>query len=240
MEEYTAEKDNQLRASASAPVKRQTAFLCTIAQLLNGEYVKKEGWEPSYVETSAGALSRVRLAGLIVEAGAQIILDDGTGTITLRSFDTPLPTLTVGTPVLIIGRPRLYDEAMYLLVESCKVLPSSSWLTYYKESLREWQSFVPPNPKRETTSAMEEKIGITSKPLAQSPAKAPEPLASSSASSPAMQLIALIRDLDPGDGAPVDEVLAKASFAHADEKLQFLISEGEVFELRAGKVKVLE
>ena len=52
-------------------------------------------------------------------------------------------------------------------------------------------------------------------------------------------LIDIISELDPGDGAPVDEVLKKAGDG-AEERLQLLIREGEVFELRAGKVKVLE
>lgn len=237
VEENILKNENQL--SASTPVKRQTAFLCTIAQLLAGEYVKKEGWEPSYVETDAGALSRVRVAGLIVDSSSQITLDDGTGSITIRSFDAPLPHLTIGTPVLIIGRPRVYDDALYILVESCNILSSPSWLKYYKESLREWQSFVPPNPKRETVVSVEEKIEISSKPVENKPTQVAEPMLSSTPS-PAMQLIALIRELDPGDGASVDEVLSRAPFDKADDKLQFLISEGEVFELRAGKVKVLE
>ena len=57
--------------------------------------------------------------------------------------------------------------------------------------------------------------------------------------SKAPSLISIIRELDPGDGAPVDEVLAKAGVG-AEQKLRSLIAEGEVFELRAGKVQVLD
>jgi len=230
---------NTQQTNTTGPVKRQTAFLCTIAQLNEGEYVKTDGWDPSYLESSVGALSRVRLAGLIVETGQSITLDDGTGSITIRSFDVPLPSLTVGNPVLIVGRPRLYDGSLYVLVETCKVLPSPDWLKYYKEHLREWQAFIPPNPKRETVINVEEKIEVSSQAVESSSTQAASPVASPS-TSPVMELITLIRELDPGDGASVDDVLAKASFVGADEKLQFLISEGEVFELRAGKVKVLE
>lgn len=231
---------NTEQKANSGPVKRQTAFLCTVEQLSSGEYVKTDGWDPSYLESSVGALSRIRLAGLIVETGQQITLDDGTGSIPIRSFDTPLPQLVVGNPVLVIGRPRMFDGSLYLLVETCKVLPSPNWLKYYRENLREWQAYVPPNPKRELIATVEEKIEISSKAVERPSTQASPSLTTPASLSPAMELINLIRELDPGDGASVDEVLAKASFDSADEKLQFLISEGEVFELRAGKVKVLE
>lgn len=232
--------NNQQAPSNSGPIKRQTAFLCTVEQLSSGEYVKTDGWDPSYVESGVGALSRVRIAGLVVETGAQVSVDDGTGSILIRSFDAPLPTLQVGNPVLIIGRPRLFDGSLYILVETCKVLPSPDWLKYYREQLREWQSFVPPNPKREPVVSVEEKTEMPSQALKTKGVGNQISGSQSSTVAPAMELINLIRELDPGDGASVDEVLAKASFAGADDKLQFLISEGEVFELRAGKVKVLE
>lgn len=209
--------------------KRQTAYLCTAQQLLEGKYVRKEGWDPSYMATDAGMLSRVRMAGIVVSVPpADLVIDDGTANILLRTLEDTYPTIPVGTPVLVIGRPKTYGDQAYLLAEIIKPLSSAKWVQYYKQHLDELQRHIPSVPKDEEPAA-EEPVTVsepspgTPKPL---PSKAPS-------------LIEVIKELDPGDGAPVDEVITKAG-GDAEQKLKTLIAEGEVFELRAGKVKVLE
>ena len=207
--------------------KRQTAFLCTAQQLLEGSYVRREGWEPSYLATDAGMLARVRMAGVVVSAPpGEGVFDDGTGSVLLRSL-APLPSsLRVGVPVLVIGRPRVMGDQSYVMAEIVRVLSSPAWVQFYKDHASFFQQFIPPLPVPETTPQ--------SAPLPVMPKSAPTPPSSSASS-----LIDIIAELDPGDGAPVDEVLARAG-SGADERLSRLIAEGEVFELRAGKVKVLD
>ncbi len=229
------------------PIKRQTAYLCTAKQLQDGTYVRTEGWEPSYMETVVGALSRVRITGIVVEATpSQVVLDDGSGKIAFRVFDGSLPSLVIGDSVLVIGRPRMFNEEPFVLAETVRKLSTPAWLKFYASHREEWQAFIPKAPKREAPvveETVQEEVPLVDK---SSSVSAPPTLKDDSVEpatpvvNKAQLLLELIRELDPGDGAPVDEVLAKAAFDDAEDKLQFLISEGEVFELRAGKVKVLE
>jgi hypothetical protein len=206
-------------------IQRQTAYLCTVADLKEGSYVRREGWEPSFFATGKGAISRVRLAGIIVERqGNAVTLDDGTGQIPMRVFDAALPLVHVGDPVMVIGRPRVYNDEKYVLIEILrKTTPKR--LQEFAGLREELGRYIPPVPE-------------IKEPEKEAPAKEASPQPVTTRDQP-QQLIDLIREMDPGDGAAVDEVLAKAG-PDAEKKLQFLIAEGEVFELRAGKVKVLE
>ena len=210
--------------------QRQTAYLCTAQQLIEGDYVRKEGWEPSYMVTEAGALSRARLAGILVSAPpAELVVDDGTANIPLRTLSAPPQDIPVGAPVLVIGRPRTQGDQAYLLVEAIHRLSSPAWVQFYKEHLDEFQRFIPAPPEPEASPEAVPPL----------PQETPDPGTPTPPPSKAPSLIGLIRELDPGDGAPVDEVIAKAGDG-GEEKLRVLIAEGEVFELRAGRVKVLE
>ncbi len=218
------------------PVKRQTAYLCSIKQIVEGEYVRREGWEPNFIASSIGALSRVRLVGFVLELqGNQFVLDDGTGKMPMRVFDSGVKfSFSVGDPLLVIGRPRVYGQEKYLLVEIAKKLPSASWLKYLSEQRAELAKYVPEAPKLSVKQEVAEQTVEEEQPVVE------EMVVEKSSPNKAQILIDLIRELDPGDGALTSDILAKAGFSDAENKLQFLISEGEVFELRAGKVKVLE
>lgn len=239
----------------NTPIKRQTAYLCTAAQITQGSYIRREGWEPSYQEIDGKMYSRVRLAGVIVEVTpTQLVIDDSTGTVPLRVFDGRLPQVTIGDVAIVIGRPRSFNEETFVLAEVVKKLADLSWVEYYKQNLQKLQSYVPVAPQTSvssdkpfvdeqrlessssSTSVQEDSFGVRHDKQGVPAA----PLEDAPKQNNAQKLIELIRELDPGDGAPVDDVLAQAGFDAAEAKLQFLISEGEIFELRAGKVKVLE
>jgi len=74
--------------------RRLTAKKSSIVEIMKGRFVKKTGFESSYVLTNlARRLSRVRVLGLVVdkfisddERYATITLDDGTDTIRCKSF----------------------------------------------------------------------------------------------------------------------------------------------------------
>ncbi|MFP4523715.1 MAG: hypothetical protein ACLFO2_00155 [Candidatus Woesearchaeota archaeon] len=228
---------------ADSQPKRQTAYYCTVRQLLDGSYVERDGWKPNFVATDVGAVSRVRLVGVVVDTSdSSFLVDDGSGRLPVRSFDSSLPSVKAGDVVLVIGRPRLFDNDLYVLSEVARKLPSAKWLKYYSDHKDELQRHIPGVPAE---PAPLEKQEVSEESVTGSAGGSGEEESSSSEKKPASPnqaeaIISVIRELDPGDGAPVDEVLSKAGFPEAEQKLQSLISEGEVFELRAGKVKVLE
>lgn len=51
-------------------------------------------------------------------------------------------------------------------------------------------------------------------------------------------VLARIKELDKGEGAPLEEVTTP--FENGDELVRTLLAEGEVFEIRAGRLKVLD
>jgi len=109
------------------PIKRMTAKKVRIYNIINGQWVKKEGMEPSYVQTTYGdQLSRVRVMGTIVskfvaEDGnfASITVDDATDTIRAKTFKTvkPLDNAELGDIVDVIGKVREYNEEIYMIPE---------------------------------------------------------------------------------------------------------------------------
>lgn len=109
------------------PIQRMTAKKVRIYDVINGKWVKKEGMEPSYIETSYGdQLSRVRIMGTIVskflaEDGnfASITVDDATDTIRAKTFKTvkPLDAAEVGDIVDVVGKVREYNEEIYIIPE---------------------------------------------------------------------------------------------------------------------------
>jgi RPA family protein len=225
---------------ADSQPKRQTAYYCTARQLLDGSYVERDGWEPNFVATDAGAVSRVRVVGVVVDTNdSSFLVDDGSGRLPVRSFDSSLPSVKAGDVVLVIGRPRLFDGDLYVLSEVARKLPSAKWLKYYSDHKDELQRFIPDVPAPDTKDEVSEEKATSSSQVSGEDVPAGSDNGEKSPNQ-AEAIIGAIRELDPGDGAPVDEVLSKAGFPEAEQRLQSLISEGEVFELRAGKVKVLE
>ncbi|UCC91278.1 MAG: hypothetical protein JSV39_03100 [Candidatus Aenigmatarchaeota archaeon] len=108
-------------------ISRQTAKKVRIWDVMNGSFVKKEGFEPSFVKTQSGEeISRARILGTVVsrfvaEDGnyASVTIDDGTDTIRLKVFKTtkPLDSLETGDVVDVIGKVREYEGEKYVIPE---------------------------------------------------------------------------------------------------------------------------
>ncbi len=108
-------------------IERQTAKKVRIWDIMNGEFVRKEGFEPSFVKTPLGEeVSRARILGTIVskftaEDGnyASLTVDDGTDTIRLKVFKTvkPLDSFEIGDVVDVVGKIREYEGEIYIIPE---------------------------------------------------------------------------------------------------------------------------
>ncbi|MFH1445417.1 MAG: hypothetical protein ABIF08_02965 [Nanoarchaeota archaeon] len=112
------------------PIQRMTALKVNISDIVNGEWVKKEGFEPSFVTTSSGEeVSRARILGTVVgkflaEDGnfASLTIDDSSDTIRVKTFKTvkPLDTTEIGEIVDVIGKIREYNTEIYMIPEIVK------------------------------------------------------------------------------------------------------------------------
>lgn len=108
-------------------MKRITAKKASIGEIISGKFVKKSGFESSYILTNLGRrLSRVRVLGLIVdkfistdEKYATVTLDDSTETIRCKAFiNTKIfDGFGSGDMVDIFGKLREYNGEIYIMPE---------------------------------------------------------------------------------------------------------------------------
>lgn len=194
-------------------IKRETAYKVPIKHLLEGRYVVQEGWNPNYIEYNDKKLSRVNVIGTIIGKENELFkLDDGTGSILLRSFENPIE-VEVGKPYLIIGRPREYNTERYLVPEIIKEITNQDWIELRKKELSKIITINKPTPP---PVAVEEP-----------PKKDPIP----------KQILAAVEQLDEGDGVNVETL--RKEVGECDSLIKRLIEEGEIFEIRPGVIKIL-
>jgi hypothetical protein len=195
--------------------RRQTAIKVRISDLLNGEFVKKSGWEPSYVVTTLGNASRVNIIGYVVSADENsFMIDDSTGNIPVRIFEENLRKPEVGSLVLLIGRPRQFNEELYVAPEIIRLLEDKSWF-----ELRRLELTGEPAPQQKSETV---------------------PAAAITDESPYEHVLNIIKSLDQGSGADYDAVLQAAKVKKPESVIHNLLEEGEVYEIRKGKLKVLD
>jgi RPA family protein len=216
-------------ATEQKPVERQTAKICSIKELNNGKYVKQEGWEPNYVLTSKNEkVSRANIIGVAVtisDNASTIFIDDGTGKIELRSFENPqiFKDITIGDIVLIIGRPREFNNQIYINCEILKKISNKGWLEYRKKEIILKNIKVPdveinenldePVVNQEKQQDMEEVDEIE-------------------------DILLKIKNLDTGNGCNVEDLASLNP--NAEKIIQMLMMKGDIFEISPGKVKILE
>ncbi|MGV8150481.1 MAG: hypothetical protein ACP5NV_02010 [Candidatus Woesearchaeota archaeon] len=202
--------------------KRQTAFKCNINDLNKGIFVKKQGWESSYVVTDYGDFSRVNIIAVVVlkEEGA-ITLDDRTGQIQARVFDKTelISDINIGDLVLIIARPREYNAQKYLTIDLVKKIKNPGWIGYRKKELQLIQKI------RDVSNI------DTSKDAAV--------VESTSTMNSKEKIISLIKELDGGEGANIDDIITFSKIRNAEDIIQDFILRGEVFEYKPGKIKLM-
>lgn len=214
--------------------KRCVAQKARIKDMLDGEYVKENGWTPNYIITPNNEkVSRVNLIGVLVsmikdEASSYqtMIIDDGSAKISVRNFDGNISrSLSIGDIVLIIGRPREYNTERYISSEIIRKVTDSRWLDVRKHELDQrptLPSIKPSKQEKTSSSSPEERfdtkdVGLTAK-----------------------ELYNTIREFDNGSGADFNVILEKYKDNKTEELINYLLEEGEIFEVSPGKLKVLE
>jgi hypothetical protein len=205
-------------------IKRQIAYKARVCDILSGEYVKRSGWEPNYLMTPLGDLSRVNLIAFIVSIDSQegtIMVDDGTGSVPLRFFDAnaDLSSFGVGDLVQIIARPKEWNNEKYLVPEIVKRLSEQKWLAVRQLELR-----------------LHKKIGVPKKDPA---AAEPGAVSENKEVGPYQKILNLIERLDKGEGASTEDIVTISKVKDAEKIIETLIEEGEIFQIKPGKLKIL-
>jgi hypothetical protein len=123
----------------STRVEQATAQPVWINELLSGSYNQNEN-APSTVTLSNGTIiEKARIYGIAV-ATEELVVDDGTGSILVRTFDAQ-NKVTIGDAVLVIGRLRINNQQPYFLGEIVKKI-NPLWLKVRKQQI--------PQPGKET------------------------------------------------------------------------------------------
>jgi len=193
---------------------------------LNSKYTKTEGSASNYLEMNEKKISRVNVVGVIVQKLGldnykTIMIDDGTGRISTRVFEENvlLDKVDVGDIVLIIGRPREFSSEKYIIIETIKKI-NPIWakvrkLEFEKNVIKDdvFSNKVTSNNEKIT----EEIVDLT----------------------PTNKVVKLIRQFDNGNGVSIEELSSK-NIKDMDKIIDMLLKGGDIFEVKPGKLKVLE
>lgn len=201
--------------------KRHIAYKVSILDILNGSFTKDD-FLVGYVKVNDNNVSRVNIIATVVhksEHGSytNLGIDDGTGRVLLRSFENLaiFSNIDVGDIVLAIGKIREFNNEKYILPEILKKINDITWVNIRKLELKT-------NPIKMNIESENKKFdgGLIT--------------------NINEEIFSLIKKLDNGGGALIDDVIKNSNNGDIEKILNELLKNGEVFELTPGKVKVLE
>ncbi|MBI5390079.1 hypothetical protein HZB02_01185 [Candidatus Woesearchaeota archaeon] len=212
-----------MEAITPTKYKRESAVKIRIGDLLQGTYLRGGEWEQSSVQLPDGRkIGRVNIIGVLIEKpwvsekSVDALLDDGTGQILLRDFGGQLSKLNVGAVVAVMGKPRLVQPAFIAIDVVQSVEPG--WMEVRKRELNMMnatKNIAPPTPNQQKLIATDSSLGE--------------------------RLLEHLRILDQGDGVLVETLLRELPQEQdlVEEALLALKRQGDIFEVKPGKFKVL-
>ncbi len=230
-----------------APQKRQVALKVKVSDLIQGRYVKEEGWQPNYILTSGGIrISRANIIAIVISLqkdgpSNSMIIDDGTGSIQLRSFDgfMDLKGIEVGDIVNVVGKPREFGQERYVLPEIIRKVEDKRWVEVRKTELELYGLPAGAEQGAEQNSAEEKEKG-TAASVGGEEEIVEADVEEKENENPFQRIFNTIRTLDTGEGADAGEVSKQSGLKNADEIIGELLKEGEIFEIKRGRLKILE
>lgn len=210
---------------------RQTAVKITIKELLQGKYVEEESGSADYILLeSKEKIFRLNLLATALDINKQgsisnLWVDDGTGKIILRIFEenTNFDKLKIGETILVIGKLRKYNQEKYISPEIIKGV-NPLWLKLRSLELRSSYGL------KEKRESFEETIVVE---------KEGQEKEEGNQTLPTQKLLQLIKELDQGEGALIEEVIEKSLLQEVEKILEKMLKEGEIFLNMPGRVKVL-
>lgn len=202
--------------------KRDVAYKVRISDILNGSLIK-EGLSAGYIKLDGANASRVSIIATLVykieqaQGYAGAVIDDGTGRLSVRSFENleVFSKVDVGDAVLVVCRIREFNNEKYASLEILKKIRDVGWLNLRKLELEKKKGTKDDSIKQDNPSN-EEVIGASE------------------------EVYLLIKKMDAGNGVPVGDVIKSSGRDDAESIVNSLLVSGDVFEISPGRVKVLE
>ncbi len=209
--------------------RRQVAYKVRISDILNAEYVKEEGWLPNYALIKGKQVSRANIIAAVISVGAEVVVDDGSGSIALRSFGQPAHEFDVGSLVMVMGKVREFNSQKYVVPEIVKKVDDKAATLRRLELERDALT----NPACAAEAPKQEQSAEPAEAIVEEVVDAAVEDTSNK------RVYELVKSLDSGEGADFGEVISQGGEA-AERSVDFLLKRGEIFEIRPGKLKVLE
>lgn len=222
---------------------RQTAFKICIYDLKNNQLIKETGeWAPNYILFNGNKISRVNvIANVIIKnenadkSYSSILLDDGTETIRAKCWrdDTKiLDSVNVGNVVILIGRIREFNNEIYITPEIIKPV-DYLWTKIRKfelDKLYGKRESVDKILESKNIGADENMILISEERISNVPNE-----------SNRQRILSLIEKFDSEIGADKEAVISSSGFdkIETNRVIDELLKEGEVFQIRPGKLKLI-
>lgn len=192
--------------------QRQVAFKVKISDILSGDLKRLNDIN----------VVRINIIGTLVYKSeesnyASALVDDGSGRISLRTFDnkTVLSKVEVGDVVLVVGKIREFNNEKYVAPEIVKKLNSIEWLNVRKLELRD-SSIDKKDKIKGVEGGLAEKIDSVD------------------------EVYLLVKKLDDGHGVSVEDIINNSSNKEAEKIVKRLLEKGDIFEVKPGILKVLE
>ena len=246
-------------------IKRLTAKKSSIKEIVTGKFVKKEGFESSYVLTNMGRrISRARVVGLIVdkfispdERYATLTLDDSTDTIRCKAFVNIkiFDGYKKGDMIESFGKVREYNEEIYIMseiikdidpnFETLRKLELEKIVREQKEKIKKVRQI------QKQTSDLNEMKTLLGKKMAYDDLESiieAEVMMEEATEEKTIttneiknQILKLIEQIDMGDGADYQEIIKKSKFSEneVDFAIQDLLESGVCYEPKPGLIKKL-
>jgi len=224
---------------------RQTAYKIWISDLRNKEVQKETGeWSPSYISIDNKKVSRVNIIATVVmkyvsedKAYATLTIDDSSSDIQIKAWREDvglLDEVDIGDTILFIGKIREYNSQLYLNPEIIKALDKTEWLDLRKKELE-----LQYGTRSPTTQTPETRVKPKEKPKPEEIKIYEEEI---STSNDRQKILNTIEDLDRDGGADILEVISSCGIDEESAQLTIreLLKEGEIFEIKSGKLKIIE
>lgn len=228
---------------------RQTAYKIWISNLINGKYIKQSGeWEPNYVECNGLKVSRVNILANVVEVNlgdnfSFVSIDDGSSTIQVKAFKDDaklINDLKIGDVINVIGRPREYQNDIYILPEIVKRVINPKWVLVRKIELT--NTFGDPE-KREIiqTIAAEKNIGAVEAVQQKSEEQVIKYEVVNESTQNSRQKILNLIEKAGEEGLGMDSLIEKAGLSaeESEKVVNELLKEGEIYMPRPGQLKTI-
>ncbi len=225
----------------------------SINDIVQSTFIAGDAQTPSSLMAISGEkIQIVNVMGVIFHLDKQgtvtnLLLDDGTENIIVRIFEERNNKFLVGDIVCVIGKVRLFNQEKYISPEIIKK-KDAQWMRVRKIKLAKTKPAAPLiikdvviNFNGDQITKVQPDIENTSVlPILEENILDGEPIFLEEREQLPMQKVTkLIKDLDRGGGALIEEILEKSALTDTEKIIQHMLEAGDIFQNAPGKVKML-